>query len=68
MFFAMLILLIWALLATGAAFDKFGWLMLVGTAWVAGYLDCRMFRRFDKDPDRVMPPGDGDEADSSAFR
>lgn len=56
MFFALLCILLWALIALQVPFDKFGWLMLVATGWVAGFLDCRMRYQLDKDPSSGLPP------------
>lgn len=56
MFFALLCLLITVLLLTKHAPDAYGWMMLLGVAWLAGYLDCRRFSRSDQEKDRVMPP------------
>lgn len=71
MFFVLLCLLLVVLLANGVAIDQFGWLMLIGTGWIAGYLDCRKFARSDQDPDRVMPPdarADAEPDDHSLFQ
>jgi hypothetical protein len=67
MFFTILCLLLWALFAFKSPFDQFGWLMIVGFAWVCGYLDCRFFSKTDQDKDRVMPPGDDRGEDASIF-
>jgi hypothetical protein len=56
MFFALICLLMTVLLATGHTPDMYGWIMLVGLSWLAGYLDCRKFSRSDQEKDRVMPP------------
>jgi hypothetical protein len=55
MFFAILCLLMLALMLTGHAPDQYGWMMLLGLAWLCGYLDCRRFSRSDQDSDHVMP-------------
>lgn len=69
MFFALLCLLLIILLLTGHAPDQYGWMMLIGLAWLAGYLDCRRFHRSDQDRARVMPPdADGIPDDSQIFR
>lgn len=60
MFFFMMILLLTALFLTGNTPDQYGWMMLLGLGWMAGYFDCRLFARSDRDQDRVMPP-DADE-------
>jgi len=56
MFFALICLLITVLLATGHAPDQYGWMMLIGLSWLAGYLDCRKFSRSDQEKVLVMPP------------
>lgn len=56
MFFAVLCILLGSLLLTNHPPDQYGWMMLLGTAWLAGYLDCRRFSRSDQESDRVMPP------------
>lgn len=56
MFFALVFILIIALMSTGHSPDQYGWVMLVGLSWLAGYLDCRKFSRSDQDKDLVMPP------------
>jgi hypothetical protein len=56
MFFALLCLLISGLLLTSHTPDQYGWMMLIGVGWLAGYLDCRRFSRSDREKDRVMPP------------
>jgi hypothetical protein len=55
MFFALVCLLITVLMATGHSPDQYGWMMLIGLTWLAGYLDCRKFARSDQEKDRVMP-------------
>jgi hypothetical protein len=56
MFFALICLLITALMTTGHTPDLYGWMMLIGLSWLAGYLDCRKFAGSDQEKDRVMPP------------
>lgn len=56
MFFFMVCTLITVLLLTGHTPDQYGWMMLTGISWLAGYLDCRKFANSDRDQDRVMPP------------
>jgi hypothetical protein len=56
MFFFLVILLVAAFLGTGHPPDQYGWMMLMGVAWLAGYLDCRRFSKSDQERDRVMPP------------
>ena len=56
MFFALVCLLITAIMGTGHTPDQYGWMMLIGLSWLAGYLDCRKFSRSDQEKDRVMPP------------
>ena len=71
MFFAALCILLTVLMVTGHAPDSYGWMMLIGLAWLTGYLDCRRFGRSDQDRDRVMPPdaiGDTPANDSTLFR
>ncbi|MGE0199907.1 MAG: hypothetical protein AB7P76_02935 [Candidatus Melainabacteria bacterium] len=69
MFFAALCLLLYLLIANKVQPDMFGWLMLVGTGWFAGYLDGRVLQRSDKDPDRVLPPDvTEDSSDRSTFQ
>ncbi|MDH4378359.1 MAG: hypothetical protein QE263_00425 [Vampirovibrionales bacterium] len=41
MFFTLLCLGLWALVAFKVPTDLFGWLMLVGAGWVFGFLDGR---------------------------
>ena len=68
MFFILLLGIIFAFYATGHKPDEIGWMMLVGTAWLAGYLDCRFFKRLDRDTDRTMPPDmDPSLKDTSEF-
>ena len=68
MFFTGLIILIWALLAFGITPDMYGWLMLVGASWVAGYLDCRFFKKSDTDSQRTLPPETNIESDKDLFQ
>jgi hypothetical protein len=56
MFFALLCLIIVAILGSGHTPDQPGWMMLIGLAWLAGYFDCRKFSKSDQDTKRVMPP------------
>lgn len=56
MFFFLVCAFIAVLLLTGHPPDQYGWMMLIGVSWLAGYLDCRRFARSDRDKDRVMPP------------
>jgi hypothetical protein len=63
MFFALLCLLLTVLLLTGRQPDSYGWMMLIGLAWLTGYLDCRRFHRSDQDRARVMPPDAPDTGD-----
>ncbi|HEY9686186.1 MAG TPA: hypothetical protein V6C52_04340 [Coleofasciculaceae cyanobacterium] len=56
MFFFLVILLVAAFLVTGHPPDQYGWMMLMGVSWLAGYLDCRRFSKSDQERDRVMPP------------
>ena len=70
MFFILLCLLLWALFALRSPFDTFGWLMIVGYAWVAGYLDCRMMAKSDQDRAYTMPRDaspDDDGSDNELF-
>ncbi len=55
MFFAVICLLIIALMGTGHSPDQYGWMMLIGLSWMAGYLDCRKFARSDQEKVRVIP-------------
>lgn len=68
MFFALLCLLVGGLLLTNHPPDAYGWMMLVGAGWVAGYLDCRMFARSDQESDRVMPPDIHEPDDSTTYQ
>ena len=68
MFFALLILIIWAILALGMTPDTFGWLMIVGAGWVFGYLDCRFFKKSDTDTSRTLPDEDTPETDADLFQ
>jgi hypothetical protein len=63
MYFALLCLLLAGLLLSAHSPDQYGWMMLIGLAWMTGYLDCRRFQRSDQDRDRVFPP-DMTEADA----
>ena len=56
MYFFLVCILIAAFMFSGHPPDQYGWMMLVGLGWIAGYLDCRKFARSDQDKDRVMPP------------
>lgn len=56
MFFALICLILVALMGTGHTPDLYGWVMLMGLAWLAGYLDCRKFAKSDQDKKRVLPP------------
>ncbi|HEY9746380.1 MAG TPA: hypothetical protein V6C99_09200 [Oculatellaceae cyanobacterium] len=56
MFFFLVCFLIAFLLLTGHAPDQYGWMMLIGVSWLAGYLDCRKFAKSDRERDRVLPP------------
>ncbi len=56
MFFALVCIIMVALLGTGHTPDLYGWVMLVGLSWLAGYLDCRKFSKSDQERQRVMPP------------
>jgi len=64
MYFAIVCLLVFALLATGVKPDDYGWMMLVGTGWVAGYLDARKFSTADKPQ---LPGGPDDFKDADTF-
>lgn len=66
MFLMALCILIGVLLTTGHTPDAAGWMMLVGGAWLAGYLDCRFFARSDQDTDRVLPPDAAEPFDDDA--
>ncbi len=67
MFFLLLIALIALLMLTGNTPDAYGWMMLLGVGWLAGYLDCRRFLSSDRDKDRVMPPDASDPADDGTM-
>jgi hypothetical protein len=55
MFFLLLCLLLWGLLALKVPFDTYGWLFLVATGWFCGFLDGKRGR--GKRPDSVaLPP------------
>ncbi len=56
MFFILLCLGIAALLGTGHPPDQYGWMVLLGLGWFAGFLDCRLFAKSDQDRKRVLPP------------
>jgi hypothetical protein len=70
MLFLSMCVLLWALFALKTPFDQYGWLMIVGLTYVAGFLDSRLFARFDQDKARTLPPDAGPEdvlmADASA--
>ena len=63
MFFVLVCIIVVSLLANKITPDTSGWMMIVGAAWMAGFLDCRLFARSDKDAARVLPAdvreGDG---------
>jgi hypothetical protein len=54
MFLLILCVGLWALMATKAPIDVFGWLMLVATAWFMGVLDSGLMRKWDKRHQRVL--------------
>jgi hypothetical protein len=56
MFFFLVCVLVAVLLLTGHPPDQYGWMMLIGLSWLAGYLDCRKFAKSDQEQERVMPP------------
>jgi hypothetical protein len=56
MFFVLLCILLWALFAFNAPFDRFGWLMLVAAAWMAGFLDARFFAKREGNRELSLPP------------
>ncbi|MDX2084945.1 MAG: hypothetical protein SFZ03_06095 [Candidatus Melainabacteria bacterium] len=64
--FVLLCLLLWALFAFQAPFDRFGWLMIVGAAYMAGFLDARRTLKADADTERVTPPADTPEESAAA--
>lgn len=64
MYFAIVCLLVFILLATGAKIDEYGWMMLVGTGWVAGFLDARKSSGSDKPR---LPSGPEDFKDADTF-
>lgn len=66
MFFAGIIILLWALFAFGAVLDNDHWLWLVGFAYIGGFLDARIFRKLDFDKDHAMPPGMEDTPDDGS--
>lgn len=71
MFFASLLVLVWALFANGVVPDKFGWLMLMAVGWFAGFMDCQWIHRKKSDADQTMPPdndGPPETSDSGMFR
>lgn len=68
MFFALLCLLVGGLLLSRNTPDHYGWMMLVGVGWLAGYLDCRMYARSDQEKDRVMPPDMQEPDDSTTYQ
>lgn len=61
MFFAALCILTVVLMANHVAIDTYGWLMLMGTGWFAGYMDCRLFQHWDQDKARTLPPDMADD-------
>jgi hypothetical protein len=67
MFFVLLCLIIVILLGTGRSPDQYGWMMLTGLGWLAGYLDCRRFAKSDQDKSRVLPPDMNEPADDQAI-
>jgi hypothetical protein len=56
MFFMVLCLLLWGLIALKAPFDTYGWLFLVATGWFCGFLDGK--RSQGKRPDSVALPAE----------
>jgi hypothetical protein len=71
MFLAFLCLLTLALFLTKHQPDQYGWMMLMGLAWLCGYLDCRRFGKSDQDSDRVMPRdaiGEAPPTDETLFQ
>jgi hypothetical protein len=73
MFFIGFCILLWALIASNAQMDVFGWMMVAGAGWFCGFMDGRMVERRDKEPGRGIPT-DGEPAvpvdptDASLFR
>ncbi len=65
MFFFLLCLAVAIIVATRHTPDIYGWTMLIGLGWLAGFLDCRLFARSDQDQDRVMPPDINEPSDDS---
>lgn len=63
MFFILLCILIAVLLGTKHQPDASGWMMLIGLAWLAGFLDCRLFARHDRDRERTLPPDANEPSD-----
>lgn len=66
MFFALICLILLGFLGTGHTPDQYGWIMLIGLAWLAGYLDCRKFSKSDQDRKRVLPPDMDSPTDDKA--
>jgi hypothetical protein len=56
MFFFLVCIFITVLLSTGHPPDQYGWMMLIGLSWLAGYLDCRRFAKSDREKGRVTLP------------
>lgn len=67
MFFVLLCLVVAAFLGTGHPPDQYGWMMLLGFGWLAGFLDCRIFARSDQDKQRVLPPDAHEPSDDQAI-
>ena len=63
------LVLVWILMASGIPFDKFGWMLLLGLSWFAGYMDSHFVHRKKSNADKTMPPGeDNVTSDKDLFR
>ncbi len=64
MFFLLMCVGLWALIATKTPTDTYGWLMLVATGWFLGFLDGQLASRNKSNttptpnPDSTMPPAE----------
>lgn len=65
--FFVLLLIIAAFLGTGHPPDQYGWMLLTGLGWFAGFLDCRIFAKSDRDKGRVLPPDANEPSNDQAI-
>lgn len=65
--FFVLLLIITVLIGTGNSPDQYGWMLLTGLGWFAGFIDCRIFAKSDRDKSRVMPPDANEPSDDQTL-